>query len=442
MGWEVIFWNHTPFNLEKLGYKEIKLEGRANAKTDLLKRAKIEAELNYFSRKFKDPVYQTYKFANSHQNLIAKIKTGIVQGLVATHKDEKGLQRLRIKMKSSERKGAYYQKCKEILQEEKPDLVFCTNQRPVNAIAPLTVAQDLKIPTSTFIFSWDNLPKATMVVETDYYFVWSEYMKAELLKYYPQIKEPQVHITGTPQFEPHYNGDLRQSREDFFKEYGLDYTKKYICFSGDDITTSPDDPAYLNDLAYAIKLLNAKGHNLEIIFRRCPVDFSNRYDGVLEKHREIITSIAPIWKKTGDNWNSVLPKKEDLKLQINTILHSELVVNLGSSMVFDFAIFKKPCLYLNYEVKAKTKASWSHKKVYDFVHFRSMPTGKEVFWLNSKEEIPEKLEKALKNPMQKIEKALEWYKKINTFPADKASERIWRKLEIILDQNTLKTENR
>ena len=73
MGWEVIFWNHTPFNLEKLGYKEIKLEGRANAKTDLLKRAKIEAELNYFSRKFKDPVYQTYKFANSHQNLKAKI---------------------------------------------------------------------------------------------------------------------------------------------------------------------------------------------------------------------------------------------------------------------------------------------------------------------------------------------------------------------------------
>ena len=24
MGWEVIFWNHTPFDLENLGYKEIK----------------------------------------------------------------------------------------------------------------------------------------------------------------------------------------------------------------------------------------------------------------------------------------------------------------------------------------------------------------------------------------------------------------------------------
>jgi hypothetical protein len=35
----------------------------------------------------------------------------------------------------------------------------------------LLAAQQLGIPTATFIFSWDNLPKATMVVETDYYFV-------------------------------------------------------------------------------------------------------------------------------------------------------------------------------------------------------------------------------------------------------------------------------
>jgi hypothetical protein len=44
----------------------------------------------------------------------------------------------------------------------------------------LLAAQQLGIPTATFIFSWDNLPKATMVVETDYYFV-GDHMKLELL---------------------------------------------------------------------------------------------------------------------------------------------------------------------------------------------------------------------------------------------------------------------
>ena len=431
VGWEVIFWNHTPFNLEEQGYKEIKLQGNALAQTDLLKRAKIEAELDHFTEKFDNPVYQTYKFPFSKKAFKGKIKDGIVSALLSTHKGEKGLQRLRRKMKTSERKGDYYKNCKEVLEREKPDMVFCTNQRPVNAIAPLTAAQDLGIPTSTFIFSWDNLPKATMVVETDHYFVWSNYMKRELLNYYPHIKKEQVFITGSPQFEPHYNLTLRQSREAFFNEHGLELSREYICFSGDDVTTSPDDPQYLNDIAVAITKLNSKEHKLGIIFRRCPVDFSDRYDEVLKKHGKLIVPIVPKWEKAGEEWNSILPPKKDLELQVNTILHSEAVVNVGSSMVFDFATFGKPCLYLNYKVTNKINADWNPEKVYNFVHFRSMPTGEEVYWLNSKDGVEAKLEKALKNPKEKAQKALKWFNKINTGPADKASDRIWTELNTI-----------
>lgn len=431
IGWKVIFWNYTPFDLAEMGFNEMKLTGKPRPQTDLLKRAKIEAELNYFTEKLNDPVYQTYKFPASKKGLKAKLKNALVTSLIKAHKEEKGLQRLRNRMRISERKGEFYKSCKAVLAKEQPDLVFCTNQRPVNAIAPLTAAQDLGLPTASFIFSWDNLPKATMVVEADDYFVWSEYMKQELLNYYPHIKPKQVRITGSPQFEPHYDLNLRKSREEFFKEHGLELSKKYICFSGDDITTSPDDPSYLNDVAEAVQKLNSKGNKLGIIFRRCPVDFSGRYDEVLEKHINLIVSIAPKWEKTGEQWNTVLPTKEDLSSQINTILHSEAVVNVGSSMAFDFAVFSKPCLYLNYEVADKNQAGWSPKKVYNFVHFRSMPRGDEVFWLNSKNEIPGKLEEALKNPNEKAQKALEWFEKINQAPAKRATERIWESFDLI-----------
>ena len=226
MGWEVVFWNQTPFDLTTLGYKEIKLNGKPRALTDLLKRAKINAELNHFEQKFNDPVYQTYKFPASNKGFKARVKNRIVSALVRNQKGEKGLQKFRKRMKVSERKGELYRHCKAVLKKEKPDLVFCTNQRPVNAIAPLTAAQDLGIPTSTFIFSWDNLPKATMVVESDNYFVWSDYMKEELLKYYPHLKPEQVLISGSPQFEPHYDLSLRQSREIFYYENNLDPGKK------------------------------------------------------------------------------------------------------------------------------------------------------------------------------------------------------------------------
>ncbi|UJH92533.1 hypothetical protein LZ575_08605 [Antarcticibacterium sp. 1MA-6-2] len=195
MDWEVIFWNHTPFDLQELGYKEIKLEGKPRAKTDLLKRAKIEVELNYFTRKFDDQVFQTYKFNNSKKGLKTRVKNILVSVYSKYNSGEKGLQLLRNKMQASERKGAFYLHCKQVLEREQPDFIFCTNQRPVTAIAPLTAAQDLKIPSGSFIFSWDNLPKATIVVQPDHYFVWSDHMKQELLNYYPFIGSEKIHVT-------------------------------------------------------------------------------------------------------------------------------------------------------------------------------------------------------------------------------------------------------
>ncbi len=437
MGWDVVFWNQTPFDLAELGYNEIKLEGKPRAFTDLIKRAKISAELDYFEKKFDDKVYQTYKFPSSNKGIRSKIKNAIVTQLTKTYRGEKGLEKLREKLKISERKSPFYQDCRELLEREKPDFIFCTNQRPVNAIAPLTAAQDLGIPTSTFIFSWDNLPKATMVVEPDFYFVWSEHMKEELLNYYPFIKLYNIFITGSPQFEPHFNLNLRKPRSAFFEENNLDLNKEYICFSGDDKTTSPDDAHYLEDVAESVESLNNdRKTKLGILFRRCPVDFSDRYDPVLEKYKELIVPVAPKWEQVGGNWNSVLPTKEDIELQINTILHTQAVINMRSSMVFDFAIFSKPCLYLHYNVGKKNDGTWSTKKVYDFVHFRSMPTGKEVFWIKSKEEIEAKLETALEMSNKTVAAANDWFEKINISPAEKASERIWNGIDEILKMRT------
>ncbi len=437
MGWEVVFWNQTPFDLTELGYEEIKLEGKPRAYTDLLKRGKISTELDYFEEKFDDQVYQSYKFSSSNKSIKSKIKNVIVTQLTKTYRGAKGLEKLRGKLKASERKSVFYQKCKDVLEIEKPDFIFCTNQRPVNAIAPLTAAQDLGIPTSTFIFSWDNLPKATMIVEPDFYFVWSEYMKEELINYYSYINPENIFITGSPQFEPHFNLKIRKTREEFFEENNLDLNKKYICFSGDDKTTCPDDAHYLQDVAEAIESLNKGGEqNLGILFRRCPVDFSDRYDTVLEKYKDLIVPVAPKWEQVGGSWNAVLPTREDLQLQINTILHTKAVVNLASSMVFDYAIFNKPCLYLDYNVANKEDESWNPQKVYNFVHFRSMTSGKEVFWLNSKEEIGLNLETALENSHKTVEEAKLWFEKINLSPAEIASERIWVAIDNITDKCT------
>lgn len=429
--YDISFWNNTPFNLSDLNYKEIKFnKPEIHSLTDVLKNGLIQASLTKNRKTEQDTVYDTYRFPTAKKGLKNTIKNSIVSFLNSSFSNQKGILKLRNLINSLERKTTYYKNCKATLEKEKPDFIFCTNQRPIVAVAPLLAAKDLNIPTVTFIFSWDNLPKATMVVQTDYYFVWSEHMKNELMHYHPEINSNQILITGTPQFEAHFDNSIYQEKETFFKEHNLDLNKKYICYSGDDITTCPDDEKYLRDVALAVVALNKKGHNLGLIFRRCPVDFSTRYDAVLQEFKDVIVPVNPAWIKIGEGWNTVLPTINDNQVLINTIKHSELVINLGSSMVFDFAVFNKPCFYINYDVPNKLIFDWSVKKIYSFVHFRSMPNKNAVVWVNS----PSDYEKLIEENLNKncSEDAYKWFEKITEQPADKASERIWNAINTFI----------
>lgn len=429
---EAIYWNRTPFDLHQLNLSAVPLFSSIPFRTDLLKRAKIDLELDDFSNKFKNEVYQSYKFPSKPKTLKAYIKNQIVKFFKFYYRSNlKGIQ---VSINKSIRNSKSYNLAIAILEKEKPSLVFCTNQRASNAIAPILAAKSLNIPTACFIFSWDNLPKATKVVETDYYFVWSEYMQEELIHYYPEINRSQIKITGTPQFEPHFSlTDLQIVQ--FRKKYNIKKDVKYILFSGDDVTTSPKDEYYFESVCQAVESLNKRAEeNIEIIFRRCPVDFSKRYDEIIEKYSSLVTEIKPGWKKQGEAWNTILPRKEDLMILANTVKASDLVINLGSSMVFDAVCHKKPTAYINFDPIDLDLNKWSVKKIYGFIHFQSMPDKDAVIWLTSKDEMEDKILEGLTNPKPYVQNAQEWFSIINKQPSQEASKRIAEALNEIISK--------
>jgi hypothetical protein len=121
---------------------------------------------------------------------------------------------------------------------------------------------------------------------------------------------------------------------------------------------------------------------------------------------------------------------------MNTIFHSEFVINLGSSMVFDFVAYNKPCCYINYNVANKNFPNWSVKKIYNFIHFRSMPYRDSVYWFANPAEIDLQIEKILNTTDKSIiENAQQWFEIINQHPPEKASERIWDAIAKIIDKD-------
>lgn len=432
-GYSITYWNNTVFPIkEELGFNEIIIKNAKNHfLSDLCKRGKRRIELKISYLKTQDKNYLAYSIEQSYKGYKNFIKSLITDLIVLFFSSAKGLKTLTKLINRLERNTNYYKESFNKLSINKPSFLFCTNQRPILAVAPILAARDLKIPTATFIFSWDNLPKATLVVEVDYYFVWSNIMKEELQKYYPAIKENQIKITGTPQFEPHYNKNLLKPKEIFFNENNLDLNKKYICFSGDDVTTSPYDEYYLQDLAETVESLNKEGYNLGVIYRKCPVDFTGREDEILKKYNQIIYPINPKWENLGSSWNNAMPLKEDLQLLSNTISNSILVINIGSSMVFDSVIHNVPCAYINYNTEKVNTSLWNINKIYKYIHFKSMPSKEAVLWVNKKEDYKLIIKDVLNNNYS-LKETKNWFNIITFSPQNNASENIIKEINKII----------
>ena len=326
------------------------------------------------------------------------------------------------------RRNSFYDEVKVVLKQVQPTTIFCSHQRALKAATVLAVAKDLGIPTTTAIYSWDNLPKARMALRADRYLVWSDYMKKEMELYYPDIPSESIYVTGTPQFEFYKNEQNIIDKEVFFKKYNLDPAKKIICFSGDDEHTSPDDPSYLKDISQEFINANLQQH-YQILLRRCPVDFSGRFDAIVREYKELIKEVTPIWYfNSSKEWNAVYPSIEDVKLLVSTAFYADVVVNVGSTMAFDFAMFNKPCAFINYDQQTKKIKKWSVKTVYQFQHFRSMEGLEAVGWINQKSEIIFKIQQAIESSNEVGKDRKIWMQRIVKYPLQDSSKNIAKEI--------------
>lgn len=242
---------------------------------------------------------------------------------------------------------------KRLFERTRPGVVFATSQRHYSdySLLPAVVAaKELGIPTATFIVSWDNLSsKGRIVAPFDHYLVWSETMRGELQKYYPQIAGDRIHVVGTPQFDPYGDKRLLWSREEFFRRIGGDAARRLICFSGGDAETCPEDPGHVRVLLEQIRAGEIKG-NPQVLVRPSPADDGARYRAVRESFPELIFA-PPAWlHPKGGNWTRIIPKREDVAFLANLTHHADLNVNLGSTMTLDFGLHDKPVVNVAFDI--------------------------------------------------------------------------------------------
>jgi hypothetical protein len=238
---------------------------------------------------------------------------------------------------------------REIFSEMQPAAVFCSSQRPTTVLPAVLAAKAMGIPTVAFVFSWDHLTtKGRIAAPFDHYLVWSRHMRSELLRYYPQIPLGNIHIVGTPQFDPYADATLLWTREEFCRRIGADSARKLVCYSGGDIATCPEDPKHLEALMVHVRSGRIDGHP-EVLLRPVPVDDGTRYDDVCRRYPEI-KRLQPQWLHTEPgNWTRVLPTAGDVQFLANLTHHVDLNLNLGSTMTLDFGLHDKPVVNVAFD---------------------------------------------------------------------------------------------
>lgn len=311
----------------------------------------------------------------------------------------------------------------------KPDFILSLHQRAPITAAVIEAAKRRNIKTATVIFSWDNVPKARLVTKYDRYFVWSQLMKDELKLLYPEVRADSVSIVGTPQFEFYFKDEFKVSKESFFAKHDLDLNKKTVCFSSND-ASSPYEADYFNDVCEQIASI-PDADRPQILLRKSPVDRSKRFDKIIEKYASLVIQIDPDWrveKDANDSFTNIYPAYADVSLLVNTVFHSDLVVNLGSTMAHDFAVADKPCLYLNYD--PVNDSVFKVEEVYNFQHFRSLKELDAVVWLNSKSEIAVTIQQVLENPSDFAKDKKRWMEKIVRNPLSENADCFSRSIQL------------
>lgn len=285
----------------------------------------------------------------------------------------------------------------EVLRDNKISMLFFTHQRPPFIAPFIYAAEKLKIKTSAFIFSWDNLAsKGRMAGNFDFYLVWSNLMKKELLTFYQSVKENQIAVVGTPQFEPYVLNKYGHNKDIFQNKFRLDPDKPTIFFTCND-ASSENDPIYLELLAeFIVQQKLVKDVNL--IVRTSPAEEPTRFENYIKKY-PFITWNFPDWNISREGhqeaWTQRVPSVADLNDLKSLLQHCDLSVNVLSTITLDAFIFDKPVI--NPVFGNKTNGWFDDQKFLKYEHLSKLVDSDSTDIVKNENEYLEAINKILSN---------------------------------------------
>ena len=296
-----------------------------------------------------------------------------------------------IKSNYSNPKVIEYEKILKIIS---PDIVFNTSHIH-NAISLdlMYAVKKLKIKSATFLFSWDNLTSQGRILPGyDIYFTWNHKIKNDLLKYYSAIKDKDVFVTGTSQFDFHFDEKFIDSKEKLYDFLKIPYDKKIVLYSTGMAYYVPKEHVVVKEISKVLKRIDK---NIQLVVRIYAKDDNTEYYKLRDSD-EGISIPDHFWEL-----NHLTPTIKDITLFNSLINHCCIGINVASTVSLDLAILNKPVINIAFNPPGENIYPSDYEKIYDFDHYKPIVDSGAISLVKNIDELETAICQYIENPKYK-----------------------------------------
>ena len=258
-----------------------------------------------------------------------------------------------------------------LFDRHRPALLVTSSPGLIQAEVPLLrTAVRRRVPSVAIDASWDNFTNKILPVRrVSRLLVWNELMKAQAVDLHG-YRPDEVQVTGPPHWDVYFRGGRPATRETFFRRVGADPARKLVT-----LTTSARElyPHYERLVRLLIDAM-ARGRwsvPCQLLVRVHPRDDLDRYTEFAGVPHVIVEKPFRTTVRAGDGLSVDITAESQQHLA-DTLRHSDVIVQVASTIAVEAAIFDTPVVNVSFDGETPSAFVRSARRYLRFPHFANV----------------------------------------------------------------------
>jgi hypothetical protein len=211
----------------------------------------------------------------------------------------------------------------------------------------LRTARRRRIRTMAVDLSWDNLTNKLLPIRrVDRLVVWNSTMKQEACELHGYPPDA-IDVAGAPQFDGYFAGARRTSREDFCARVGLDPSRRILALTTIPAEAYPRHDLVIDHLLEAIRA-GAIQPACDVLVRLHPRDDMKPYERFAGAPHLAVEKPFRASARSADG-HGVDVTAENTRHLADTMYHSDVVLNVASTIAIEASIFDRPVVNIAFD---------------------------------------------------------------------------------------------